>query len=97
LIDLISFQLASLEISVVYNNDSISVLERAQRLSPSQGSSQPEPFARQDEWLSQAIARHGPELWDRLVRSLPKNQADALRQQLEAFVYELEIAAIDDE
>ena len=80
-----------------HDNDSIFVLESVQLTSPPQASSQPVRVALQDEWLGHAIARHGPELWDRLVRSLPKNQADALRQQLEAFVYELEVAAIDDE
>ena len=76
--------------------NSIHLPEPARRILNPQDGGKPLQMGSQHEWLSQAIARHGPALWDRLVRSLPKNQADALRQQLEAFIYELEVAALED-
>jgi tetratricopeptide (TPR) repeat protein len=49
-----------------------------------------------DGSLVAQFARHGPDIWQRLLRSLPLDQADALRQQLQAFAYELELAELDD-
>jgi hypothetical protein len=48
--------------------------------------------ADRDTWLGLAVARHGTPILDRLVKSLPADQAADLRLQLEAFVYELELA-----